>query len=186
MRRLAGHSRRLLSAAALAMSVIGVVGLLRGWGSTAAGTTPPVSSPSASAVATPSASPSPPAASAVSAPEDPHAFFDRFTTAVHSGDQAFLADRMHPAVVARYGAAQSRACASRLVDPTQALHLVSVTGPQGYDYVSDGRSTQVSDTYVFHVDGTAAGRSGPRDYHFALVNGQFRLFVACGGAAQNG
>jgi hypothetical protein len=186
MRRFAGHSRRLLSAAALAMSVIGVVGLLRGWGSTAAGSTPPVSTPSASPVATPIASPSPAAGSAVSTPEDPHAFFDRFTTAVHSGDQAFLADRMHPAVVARYGEAQSRACASRLVDPTEALHLVSVAGPQGYDYVSDGRSTQVSDTYVFHVDGTAAGRSGPRDYHFALVNGQFRLFVACGGAAQNG
>jgi len=112
--------------------------------------------------------------------EDSSTFFGEFSTAVRNGGTKFLFDRTDPAVIARYGATQCRQFVPELVDPTQQLRLISVTGPETWKYVSDGLSASISDTYVFHVDGTATGLSGPRDYHFALVDGRYRLFADCG------
>jgi hypothetical protein len=89
---------------------------------------------------------------------------------------------MHPAVIARYGSAQRDQCASKLIDHTEQLNLLGVSGPTAFDYRSGGQSESVSDVYVFRVDGTAGGHTGPRDYHFGLVDGRFRLFADCGPA----
>jgi hypothetical protein len=99
---------------------------------------------------------------------------------VRSGDTGFLVDRLHPEVIKRYGRAQCRGFVVELADPTAKLRLGRVTGPTRYEYSTDGMTASVSDTYTFHVTGTAAGTTGPRDYHFALVDGRFRSFADCG------
>jgi hypothetical protein len=175
--------RFLILLAGLAVSVLAVLGLGLGWGDSTtrvAGAVPP---PSASPTAqptipeslTPSSSRVPPAQQ-----EKPAAFFARFEDAVRSGDAGFLAGRLHPDVIKRYGRAQCRRFVADLADATAKLRLVRVTGPQVYAYASDGMTASVPDTFVFHATGTAAGTKGPRDYHFALVAGKFRSFSDCG------
>ena len=149
-------------------------GLLLDWGASSKSSAAPATTSSSSNSSSASSSP------ASSASEDPAQFFAAFTTAVKNGDTTFLAERAHPAVIARYGTAQCATFVAQLVDPSIDLHIVSVSGPGPFDYASDGKSTVVPDTYVFHVDGTASNSPGPRDYHLALVDGRFRLFVDCG------
>lgn len=169
------------------MTVVGLLGLAFGWGSSSATARPsaakPATTTSAKARSTPSTSATTPSSAAA---ESPSSFFDALQTAVRNGDRAFLTDRLHPAVTKRYGLAQCQAHASQLADPTVSLRLVKVTGPVTFDYASDGLSTPVPNTYVFDVDGTAAGRTGPRQYHFALVGGRFRTFADCGNPISNG
>lgn len=169
----------LISLAGTVLTVVGIVGLVAHWGTThatahsVATSLPPSLSPTKT-VATPTATTAP------TRPESPAAFFALFSAAVRTGDTSFLAARIHPAVIARYGTAQCTTALRSLRDPTQQLRLVNTTGPIQYAYVSDGLSSTVTDTYVFHVDGTAAGQTGPRDYHFALEGGTFHLFLDCG------
>jgi len=146
-----------LVVAGSAMTVVGILGLAFDWGSSAAGS---ASSTSASS-------------------ETPRAFASAFVTALRSGDRAFLFDRMDPAVISRYGAAPCQALTAGLVDPNASLAFVGATGPTVYTYASSGKSTQVPDTYTFTFTGTVAGVSGTHQYHFALVDGRFRIFVDC-------
>lgn len=173
----------LISLAGAAMSIVGLIGAIAHWGSTtgparsvAHTTTGRPTTSSVSSAVPPSHSP----AGTQPQSETPVAFFARFTEAVRHGDTAFLGSRIDPAVTARYGAAQCAGAVHGLTDPTQHLQLVGTSGPVQYAYVTDGLSTIVPGTFVFHVQGTAAGQSGPRDYHFALSNGVFHLFLDCG------
>ena len=175
----------LISLAGTALTVVGIVGLAAHLGTTHANAhtnahtnaqtnaRPPAGSPtSASAISSGAASQSP--------PESPAAFFAKFTAAVRTGDTSFLAARVDRAVISRYGAGQCVTAVRGLTDPTQQLRLLSASGPIQYAYVTDGISATVPDTFVFHVEGTAAGQAGARDYHFALDQGTFRLFLDCG------
>jgi hypothetical protein len=150
-----------LAVAGAVLTVAGVLGLAFGWASSS--TTSVQSSAPASA-----------------ATESPQAFLGSFTAALRSGDRSFLFDHLHPAVIARYGAAQCQTFIPKLFDPSASLQVVSVAGPASYDYATDGRSTQIPRTYTITVTGTVAGRSGPRDYHWAMVAGRFRIFADCG------
>ena len=167
-----------------AMAIVGALGLAFGWGSKAA-----VASRGASAVspsstaARPGTSAAPPSSALTTttvAVENPASFLAAYVAALRGGDRTFLFDRMHPVVIARYGATQCQAVTSLLVDPNASLALVSVSGPATFDYASDGRSTPVRDTYTFAVSGTVGGKAGPRQYHFAVVDGRYRTFVDCG------
>jgi hypothetical protein len=158
---LLGRLRVVLLIVGAVVTVVGVLGLAFGWGSTS---TMRVEG----------------SGTASSRLETPGAFFASFTAAVRSGDRSFLFDRLHPAVIARYGAAQCQVFVAELVDPTASLRLVDVAGPASYDYASDGRSTRVPRTYTFTSQGTAAGRSGTHIYHLAVVDGRFRTFADCG------
>jgi hypothetical protein len=151
-----------LLVAGATLLVVGVLGLAFGWASTTTTTRAQGSGE--------------PAASA----EQPKAFLAAFVRAVSSGDRAFLLDRMHPAVIERYGTMQCGAYIAELLDPGASLSLVSVTGPSAFAYASDGLSSSIPDTFTFAVDGTLGGRSGARDYHFTLVDGRFRIFGDCG------
>jgi len=144
------------------LAVVGLLGLSFGWGSTASNST---------GSTTPTGT------------ETPAKFFSEFVAAVRNGDRTFLVERMHPAVIARYGTTKCQAASAALVDPTISLRLVRVSGPTSYDYASSGQSVAVPDTYTFTVTGTAAGQVGTRMYHFALVQGRFRSFVDCAAAA---
>ena len=173
--------RVLWLAAGVVSSLLGIFGIGLGWGDSTtrvASAAPPPASPTTQ----PAPSSSAPGATSPPhpRPERPAAFFARFEDAVRSGDRAFLTQRLHPDVITRYGRAQCRHFVPDLTDPTAKLQLERVTGPAVYAYASDGRSTSVPGTYTFHVTGTAAGTTGPRKYHFALVAGQFRSFADCG------
>jgi hypothetical protein len=150
--------RMVISVAGAALTVVGVVGLVAHLGTTSA---------VARTVTTQTT-------------EDAHAFFASFTHAIRTGDVAFLTARLDPAVIDRYGSSECGRAVRKLADPTEALRLVGVSGPTTYAYTSDGRTTTVADTYVFHVAGTAGGTTGPRDYHFSLSGGTFHLFLDCG------
>ena len=176
--------RVVLVAAGAAMALVGVLGLAFGWGSKAAVAShgsSALSPPSTVAGAGTSAAPSSNAVTTTTiAVENPASFLAAYVAALRGSDRVFLFDRMHPAVIARYGATQCRAVTSLLVDPNASLALVSVSGPATYNYASDGHSTPVPDTYTFAVNGTVGGKAGPRQYHFALVDGRYRTFVDCG------
>jgi len=169
----------LISLAGSALTVVGIVGLVAHWGTTHA-VAHPAATPAVVSSAVKSTAVNRSLTPTQAQPESPAAFFALFSAAVRTGDTSFLAARVDPAVIARYGAAQCQTALGSLHDPTEQLRLVSTSGPVQYAYVSDGMSATVPDTYVFHVDGTAAGQSGPRAYHFALEHGTFHLFLDCG------
>ena len=133
--------------------VIGALGLGLGWGATAS---------------TPQA-----------VTEAPSSFLSRFAQALRQGDAAFLASRVDPVVYSRFGSAQCRAAIPSLFDPTVQLRLVRVTGPEVFDYSTDGHTTAVPDVFVFDVQGTVHGAPAVRRYHFALSGGTFHYFLDC-------
>src|SRR4051812_43102632 len=101
-----------------ALLVIGLLGLVFDWGASSS-TARPVAVGSASS--SPAASPAPAEDSTASPAETSEAFFDSFTTAIRSADTAFLAARLHPVVIDRYGIDQCTRFVVNLVDPTVAL-----------------------------------------------------------------
>jgi hypothetical protein len=148
-----------------ALVVVGVLGLVFGWGST---TTTRRSGATAGTGTT--ASPA----------ETPESFLAAFVSALKAGDRTFLLGRLDPAVIDRYGTAQCQTYLAGFADPNATLRLVGVTGPAPFDYASDGLTRRVAGTYTLSVDGTLQGGTGPRQLHFALVDGHFRFFVDCG------
>lgn len=166
------RQRAIVIAVGAVIAMVGVLGLALGWGDSSASPAAPASSTTTT--------PTSRSTSSSAKDETPEVFFALFTTAVKSDDAAFLLARAHPVVIARYGQAQCAAFVPQLADPTIDLRIVSVSGPDDFDYASDDLSVIVPDTYTFQLDGTAAGSTGPRDRHFALVDGKFRLFVDCG------
>jgi len=198
-----GASGRLpvaLIAVGAAVGLLGLAGLVLGWGShptRVAGA--PSAPPRAGATTAPSAAVAPPAAPATTPtvtpnpptiptttgvgapPEAPEQFLAAFVTAIRTDDVGFLFDRMAPAVLARYGPAQCRSEAARLADPTAALRLVSVSGPATYAWTTGTRTTDIPDTYTFEVQGTVHGVPGStRLYHLPFLDGRFRILADCG------
>ena len=157
-----------------ALMAVGALGLALGWGSSDR-----VRHRAGSATTT-STTGAPSTATTVAKDELPQTFFDTFVNALRNGDRAFLLERMHPAVIARYGSTQCEAFTAKLLDPAASLRLAQVGAPAAYDYASDGRSISIANTYTFTVDGTVGGNTGSREYHFALVDGRFRIFADCG------
>jgi hypothetical protein len=147
------RSHRIGVAIAVVIVLVGVLGLVFGWGSSS--TTRSVN-------------------------EKPEAFLAQLVQAQQVGDQAFLYPRLDPAVLARYGSAQCQAATATFKDPSLALHLVSVSGPAAYAYESDGHSVSVPNVYTLHVTGTEDNQPVTRDIHLALLDHRFRIFTDCG------
>jgi hypothetical protein len=150
--------------------VIGSLGLGLHWGRTT-----PEPNASASGVSHSSVG-----SSSRTTSEDPAEFLALFVQALRSGDAGFLFDRVDPAVIARYGDPACRATIPSLFDASASLTLRSTTGPATFAYEGDGKSVAVPDVYTFTVDGTLGGLPATRDYHLALVDGSFHLFLDCG------
>jgi hypothetical protein len=147
------RSHRVGVIVAVLVALVGVLGLVSGWGS----------STSTHAV-----------------DEAPGRFLAGLVHAQRVGDETFLYARLDAAVRARYGNAQCYAAMGLFTDPSIALRLVSVSGPDRYSYVSDGHSVSVPNTFTFRVSGTEVNETVSRDLHFALVEHRFRIFVDCG------
>ena len=108
--------------------------------------------------------------------EKPQQFFTTFLSAVQSDNQAYLYDRLDPAVISRYGVAQCRNWVAHL-QPVGSYQLVSVSKPEVHVYTTDGVSTSVPNVEVFTARSTT---SGIQHFHFALIAGRFHWFTDCG------
>jgi hypothetical protein len=167
--RLAGIA---LTGLGLAVAITGVVGWALDRGSSSTAATTALSSPSATPAATPTATPSP--------QETPQQFLDMLAQAMRTGDVAFMLNRLHPVVIARFGSDVCRTAVAKLTDPTAAFNVKRVDAPAPYDYRTDTRSTTVAETTAVTVDRTRQGQTAQLTVHVTLVDARFRWFTDCG------
>ncbi len=107
-------------------------------------------------------------------------FLDQFAPAVRAGDEAFLYDRLHPAVIERYGEATCRAYAAVFEDAAFELTPIDAAPPAPWDYVSDERTTTIADAWAVLASTVVDGAPVERDFHFAPIGPTIRWFTDCG------
>jgi len=112
--------------------------------------------------------------------EDAATFLGLLAAAIRAGDEVFLFDRLHPEVLARYGAEVCRAHVAKFVDTTSTFTVRSVSAPGAYSWETDGRSTQVAGTLTVAVERTSAGERSEAEVHVTPVDGTVRWFTDCG------
>lgn len=182
----------LIFAAGLVLVGIGTVGLVLTGGdagttarpiasaSPAGSATPtpslaPTATPTAPPTPVPSPSPSPDAETLVAA------FFADLVEAIRAGSVGSMADRLHPAVIDRYGeAACDGELAARAADPGFDVAIAAVRAPAPWDYVTDGRTTTIEETLTVDASVTSGGATTVRELHVAIVDGAVRWFTDCG------
>ena len=113
--------------------------------------------------------------------EDPLAFMAALQEARRSGDQAFLFDRLHPAVLERYGEAACRTFVAGLTLPSVTYAVTSVTGPLPWDWVTDNRTRTIDGTLFLDTTVSSSGTPTVQAVvHITPVSAQQRYFVDCG------
>lgn len=115
------------------------------------------------------------AANGVPGKETAAQFLASLSTALTNGDAKFLRERLHPAVIDRYGAAPCDAFAASAHAPADIV-LNQLGPPSTYAWQTDGLTRDVPDTNT--VPATESGR--PVTVHIALVEGTWRWFTDCG------
>jgi len=154
-------------AAGLILTGVGVAGALGDWGSsTSSSASKPTPAPT-------TAKPTP--------GETPQQFLDDLAAAVRAGDVAFQLDRLHPAVLDRYGAEQCRADIATRTDPSRRYVVKSVS-PTGrpYDYASDGQTVTIADAVTVEADVVDHGQTQTVTLHLAKSDGTYAYFSDCG------
>lgn len=112
--------------------------------------------------------------------EAPEAFVRTLAEALRAGDAGFLLDRLHPAVLDRYGAEACRSYVGGVSDPTFELTVQAVSEPGPYDWELDGVSTVIPDAVTVTVERTQGGGVTTQDMHIAPSGGGWRWFTDCG------
>jgi hypothetical protein len=117
------------------------------------------------------------------AAETPEGFLPVFSAAIRTGDQRFLFERLHPAVVQFYGERACRVYLRDFIVPNSAFVYRSAGEPSEFTWVADGMATLVPD--VVNVDVTAVSEGGEIDrvIHLGIVEGDLRWFADCGDPA---
>ena len=112
--------------------------------------------------------------------ETPEGFLPVFSAAIRTGDERFLFDRLHPAVVEFYGEQACRVYLRDFVVPDSEFRYRSAAGPAEFTWIADGMATLVQD--VVNVDVTAVSEEGEIDrvIHLGIVEGSLRWFADCG------
>jgi hypothetical protein len=114
------------------------------------------------------------------AAETPEGFLPVFSAAIRTGDERFLFDRLHPAVVEFYGERTCRVYLRDFVVPDSEFRYRSAAEPAEFTWIADGMATLVQD--VVNVDVTAVSEEGQIDrvIHLGIVEGDLRWFADCG------
>ncbi len=113
--------------------------------------------------------------------ETPAEFLSALATAVREGDVDFQLERLHPAVIERYGEDACRADLVTRTDPTHAFEVTTVRDqPEPFDYASDGLSETIPETVVVDANVTDNGQTQAVTTHLVEVDGEFRYFTDCG------
>jgi hypothetical protein len=154
-------------AAGVILTGVGVAGALGDWGTSTTST--------AKATVTPATTTAAPAKG-----ETPQQFLDALATAVRAGDVAFQLDRLHPAVIDRYGTDQCRANIATRTDPSRHYVVKSVS-PAGrpYDYASDGKTVTIAAAITVEADVVDHGQTQPVTVHLAKADGRYAYFSDC-------
>jgi hypothetical protein len=154
-------------AAGLILTGVGVAGAVSDWGSTTS------SSASKQTPAPTTAKPTP--------GETPQQFLDQLSAAVRAGDVAFQLDRLHPAVIDRYGTDQCRADIATRTDPSRRYVVKSVSpSARPYDYASDGQTVTIAAAVTVEADVVDHGQTQPVTLHLAKTDATYAYFSDCG------
>jgi hypothetical protein len=173
----------------VAMIVVAVIGVLASGGSddqSAAGTptadtrTPPIpTSVVGTTPATRAPTTTPP--TAARPVETAQEFFAALQRAFRDNDDVFLFARLHPLVIARYGAEQCRAYFAQQFAANYSAEVLGVRAAEPWDWTLDGRTDNVAAAIPVRVRSTDDGTSFREvEAHLALVDGQIRWFTDCG------
>lgn len=108
-------------------------------------------------------------------------FIADFPRAVRGDDRMFLLSTLNPAVLDLYGAAACEAfLADDFADPSFALGLLRVRGPKDYEYLADGASRLIPNTWELYVEASSDGGSGKAWVHYAENTQGLTWFADCG------
>lgn len=108
-------------------------------------------------------------------------FLVRLGEALAEGDTRFLLDRLHSAVIDRYGASACLIYVDAVVDPSNAIDPVRAGALEQWDYETDGLSTSIAEAYPVSASATMNGQAvEDAEFHVAIENGTFRWFTDCG------
>lgn len=152
-------------ATGLGVTLVGVVGLAAGLGETTTrseAVTPPSGSTTTSVAA-----------------ETPEEFLTALAAAFRNGDTTFLYDRLHSAVIDRYGEQACRLDIATATDPTAKIDVIRVEGTADYSWTSDGQTTVIPDTVSVRVTRVSRGVTVETVVHMTPVDGRFRWFTDC-------
>ncbi|HEX4979410.1 MAG TPA: hypothetical protein VFV35_05025 [Acidimicrobiales bacterium] len=115
--------------------------------------------------------------------EDVAGFVERLAAAIRAGDEAFLFERLHPEVLARYGEATCRARLATFEDPSLRFTVHGAGPPGDYDWTTDGRTSRVPGTVTVPVTRVDRVATTETEIHVTRVAGEWRWFTDCGDPA---
>ncbi len=88
-------------------------------------------------------------------------------------------ERLHPAVIDRYGAATCHEYVDAIAGHVKQWTVDDVIGPAAWIYTTDGRDTLIAAAWTVSVNEPAADPVA-HDLHVAAVDGTWRWFTDCG------
>ena len=190
----AGNGKRFLAVAFVVVGVgamlVGILGTVNDWGATETAktvaaaevpTTIELAPPQTTSASEPTTAPTAAATTTTGAPaETPQQFLTLLGDAIAVGGGPFLMERLHPAVIERYGADQCATSVASTPDPAVKFEVVSFGQPETYAWTTDDLTTDIPDTLTVAVTRTSSAGSGPAVVHITLVDGTYRWFTDCG------
>lgn len=108
-------------------------------------------------------------------------FVKRLANAIRMGDGEFLLEHLHPEVFERYGEDACREHADGLQDEMARLRVRKVKGPDVYEWMTDGVTTDVPKVFSVDVDQTLGGQDVRRTIHVTTK----AWFTDCGAPADS-
>jgi hypothetical protein len=165
----------LMAVAGVVVLLVGILGLFLSGGEPAA--TETVSTTLGAESTTSAPTTDAPTTIAVPAP-DAEGFVNDLGEALQAGDEVFLFDRLHPAVLDRYGEEQCRAYLETKEIPDLVLEFRDVGGPEPWDWTLDDVTTSFAEAYTVTLYNSQAG--GEEELHLVVVGGELRWFTDCG------
>jgi len=166
-------------ASGLALTTIGTVGTVAGGSSQPPAAAPQGPEPAEKQRAARTPKPRP-VESETRLAEDPEEFYALFETAFRTNDAAFLFDRLHPTVLARYGEQQCRDYSASLSQPDIEVDVGAVTEVESFVYDTDGIKETVSDALRARVRLSSGGVSQTQRAHLVAIDEVLHWFTDCG------
>jgi hypothetical protein len=146
----------------------------------------PTTDPTATPAVEPSRSAEPTATIAPTASPSPtvdpgpvESFADELSAAISNGRRAYLLERLHPAVIERYGQRACRLYTRAIAGDDIRWEILGTSGPESWTYITDETETIIDDAATVTVLQPGADPE-QRELHFAPFEGTWRWFTDCG------
>jgi hypothetical protein len=113
------------------------------------------------------------------------AFLKAFSLAIRTNDSTFLYDRLHPAVLDRYGEAACQGYINQFEIPDFDIEILDISGPAMWEYERDELTSTVYNAFTIQANVTSNGEVTESELHLAPgINGLLRWFTDCGDPLQ--